>query len=68
MTPFTHMTAFPQGDQKTQSHIYLYMCLEVEENWAICQIALMTTTIKLRTNQSRCLFPTNMYNPEILPY
>lgn len=63
------MTHPHKGTRKYSPTICLYMCLEVEENWDICQRALMTTTVKLRINQSRCLFATNIYNPaEILPY
>lgn len=62
--PHSHM-----GTRKYNPTICLDMCLEVEGNWDICQIALMTTTVKLRTNQPRSLFLTYTHNPaEILPY
>lgn len=61
--PYSH-----KGTRKYNATICLYMVLELK-NWDICQTALTTTTIKLRTNQPRCLFPTNMHNPaEILSY
>lgn len=58
-----------KGARKYNPTICLSMCLKAEKDWDICQRALTTATIKLRINQTKCLFAANIHNPaEILPY